>query len=159
MNYRILFSLLTLLCFSQLTFGQNERTKVVVSPYTVNIYTITSTGGRGTLITSSASIAENTVYYVEVSTSTSSSTAASVLCRLFDGFESGLWSGGGFVPYSNPTVAQGDGTSFVFRIRTFSGWDFVTPLSMRVYECHYLTGSCANPGGAGWANQRLVAFP
>jgi len=94
-----------------------------------------------------------------VSTSSSSSNVAGLLCRLFDGFEAGLWSGGGFVPYANPAQAQGDGTSFAFLIRTFSGWDFVVPLSMRTYECWFQLGSCANPGGAGWQNQKLIAFP
>lgn len=159
MKQKLVLLLLVLICGLTGVQAQNERSKVVVAPYTVNIYTITSTGGKGTIITSSSSIQENTVYYVEVITSTSSSTVAGLLCRLFNGFEAGIWSGGTFVPYSNPALAQGDGTSFSFRIRTFSGWDFVTPLSMRVFECHYLLGSCANPGGSGWQNQRLVSFP
>jgi len=39
----------------------------------------------------------------------------------------GHWYGG-FVPYPDSTLAQGEDKSFVFRIRTFGGWDFVTPL-------------------------------
>lgn len=134
------------------------QAQVSVPPYTVGLFTVTSTGAKGTAITLNSQLQENTVYYVEVNTSTSGSIVAGLLCRLFNGFEAGRWDNG-FVPYDDPEVAQGDGDFLAFRIRTFSDWDFVTPLSMRVYECHYQVGSCANPGGAGWQNQRLVEFP
>src|SRR5690606_36554068 len=124
-----------LLCFIVVASrAQNQRANVVVAPYKVNVYTVDGSGNPVNLVTSSSSIQENTVYHVTVSTSSSSSNVAGLLCRLFDGFEAGLWSGGWFVPYANPAQAQGDGTSFSFLIRTFSGWDFVLPLSMRTYE-------------------------
>lgn len=134
------------------------QAQVNVPPYTVGLYTVTAAGGKGTPITLNSQIQENTVYYVEVNTSTPDSLVAGILCRLFNGFEAGRWDNG-FVPYDDSSLAQGDGPFLAFRIRTFSGWDFVTPLSMRVYECHYLEGSCDNPGGAGWQNQRLVELP
>lgn len=159
MNQKKAVLILLLLCGFSALHAQSQRSKVVVAPYTVNIYTITGTGGKGTLITSSSSIQENTVYYVEVITSTDPDDTAGLLCRLFNGFEAGFWSGGQFVPYTDSSVAQGDGETLAFRIRTFSGWDFVTPLSMRVYECLWQLGSCSNPGGSGWQNQRLISFP
>lgn len=136
-------------------YGQsaNGRSKVVVSPYTVRIYNITIGGGQGSEVTSNSSITPNTVYYVTVSTSTAG--IASLLARSADGFETGRWSGG-FIPYSDPTSAQGDGTSFAFRIRTFSGFDFFTPLYMRVLQC---SSNCANPGGTGWATNKVILFP
>lgn len=160
MKHKSVFILTVLLCFIVVASrAQNQRANVVVAPYTVNVYTVDGSGNPVNLVTSSSSIQENTVYHVTVSTSSSSSNVAGLLCRLFDGFEAGLWSGGGFVPYANPAQAQGDGTSFAFLIRTFSGWDFVLPLSMRTYECWFQLGSCDNPGGTGWQNQKLIAFP
>lgn len=156
MKHKMLFLLLILITGS-LGFvkGQSTtgRSKVVVSPYTVKIYNITGTGGQGTEVTSNASITANTVYYVTVTTSTSG--IATLLARSADGFETGLWSGG-FVPYADPTSAQGDGTTFAFRIRTFSGFDFFTPLYMRVLQC---TSNCANPGGTGWGTNKVILFP
>lgn len=147
------------LCYfsSQVSQGQNQRSKVVVSPYTIRIYNVDANSNPTTEITSSSSLQENTLYHVTVSTTFSG--AAGILCRLFDGFEAGLWYGGSFVPYNNSAQAQGDGNHMSLLIRTFSGWDYVTPLSMRVYQCDSSSGSCANPGGAGWITQKLVAFP
>jgi hypothetical protein len=160
MKRKIALLFIVIACITADLYGQNEnhRSKVVVAPYTVNIYTITGSGGKGTLITSNSSIQQNTVYYVEVSTSTSGISA--LLARSADGFETGFWNNSlptpGFVPYSDPTTAQGDGSSFAFRIRTFSGFDFFTPLYMRVLEC---SSSCANPGGTGWGNNKVILFP
>jgi hypothetical protein len=156
MKIKFLFTVLLAFVISlNNLYSQSEqgRSKVVVSPYTLQIFTVTATGGQGTEITSNSAIQPNTVYYVRITTS--SSGVASLLARSADGFETGLWNNG-FVPYNDPTSAQGDGSTLVFRIRTFTGFDFFTPLYVRVLEC---SSNCANPGGPGWINPKAILFP
>lgn len=155
MKINYLFFTVVLMFTASVLQAQNQRAKVVEAPYTVNIYTVTGTGGKGTLITANSSLAANTVYYVEVSTATTSPAIATLRVTNADGFECGLWSGG-FVPYANPTGAQGDGSSFAFRIRTFSGIDFFTPLYLKASQC---SSGCANPGGTGWNTIKPILFP
>lgn len=160
MKVNTVFALIMLGSFSMpgaVAQDKSGRSKVVVSPYTVRIYSVTAGGAQGAEITSNSLIQPNTVYVLRVSTS--SPNVATILSRSADGFEIGYWTpnyNDPFVPLPDPTTAQEDGNSHTMKIRTLSGFDFFTPLYMRVLQC---SSNCANPGGTGWNTNKVILFP
>ncbi len=136
MKTKIRFIIALLALWVTILPAQSDRQQKVITPYTVRVWNITAAGGKGTLEkTLNTQIFANTIYYVEVSSSTAALSVAYIKASNADGFQMGQWLSGGFVPFSNPTSFAKDGRSMNFLIKTFTSTDFFTPLYMKVSQC------------------------
>lgn len=153
-----IFPIIILLLLLQSAVALAQQTK---TPFTVTVFRTNSDGSTGTKITANSQMLANTVYRVEVL----SSTTGSLCCMRAtnaDGFITGSYNSGVWVTYANPTGSQSDLGSIkkmIMYIKTFSSPDFVNQLYMKVSQCTGTGGSCTNPGGAGWINPTLFLFP
>ncbi len=141
--------------------AQSAREQKVVSPYTIKVFNVTSTGGKGTSEkTLNSQIFANTVYYVEVTTTSSALNIATIRATNCDGYYTGFWNGSSFQLSTDPTIAQKDGNKLTFLIKTFSGVEFFVPLYIKLRECNSTIGTCTIvPTGTGWQNIRSTTFP
>ena len=113
---RLKFPVFILILLFQSALAFSQQTKV---PFTVTVYKTIGTGSPTTIgakITANIQILANTVYYVEVASSTTGSLCCMRMTNA-DGFITGGYTNNVWVPRANPTEYQAD-------LGAVKKWDF-----------------------------------